>query len=102
MGHRCAVRFCGLFWTGFGPGGLQTGLRVCAECSWEVKREVVAVLSVDRRLGSDSGVGPAGGVQLIVGDGAAVLIRAVGGQVLGSHTGRVLQRQVRGVEKSWS
>ena len=37
-------------------------------------------------------MGPASGVQLVVGNGASVLVRSVSGQVLGSHTGRVLKR----------
>lgn len=39
---------------------------------------------------------PAGRVQLVVGNGAAVLVRAVGGQVLGPHTGGVLGWAERG------
>lgn len=34
---------------------------------------------------------PAGGVQLVVGNRASVLVWAVGGQVLCSHTGGVLR-----------
>lgn len=47
---------------------------------------------VDRRLWSGGGVRPVGRVQLVIGDGASVLVRSVGGQVLCSHTGGVLKR----------
>ena len=41
---------------------------------------------VDGGLGSSSGMGPAGRVQLVVGDGPPVLLGSAGGQVLGPHT----------------
>ena len=41
---------------------------------------------VDGGLGSCGGVGPAGRVQLVVGDGPPVLLGSAGGQVLGPHT----------------
>ena len=42
---------------------------------------------------------PAGRVQLVVGNGASVLVRSVGGQVLRSHTRGVLKRLEDGEEK---
>ncbi|KAF3852582.1 hypothetical protein F7725_005937 [Dissostichus mawsoni] len=62
-------------------------------------------IPLDRGLGSGGGVGPAARVQLVVGDGASVLVGSVGGQVLCSHTRGVLKtgRTGRrgGVEEGW-
>lgn len=48
---------------------------------------------VNRGLWSGGGVGPTSRIQLVVGNGASVLVRSVGGEVLCSHTGGVLKRQ---------
>lgn len=91
-------------WGAFGALKCTALLELCWSLSWILTLAgrtgfrqywggVVQIWSlVDWGLWSGSWVRPAGRVQLIVGNGASVLVRSVGGQVLCSHTGGVLKK----------
>lgn len=76
-----------------GAGELVSDLAFGCENWLEAVLGGVKCSLVNRGLWPGGGVGPTGGIQLVVGNGASVLVRSVGGEVLGSHTGGVLERR---------